>query len=82
MIVNMAYSRLPKNGIWDWDALCWRSFFSILWGWRTVIFQLSGFYCNWEFPEIRGPDVDPLNGRARNTRRPTKGPPQIVETAS
>ena len=30
------YSRLQKVGIWAWDALCWCSFFSRLWGWRTV----------------------------------------------
>ena len=37
-------STLQKVGIWAWDDLCWASFFSRLWGWRTVMFQRSGFY--------------------------------------
>ena len=42
----MVYSRLQKVGRWIWDELGWFSFFSKLWGWGTVIFQLSGFYCS------------------------------------
>ena len=40
-----SYCRLRKVGIWAWDDFCWFSFFSRLWGWRTVIFQPSDFYC-------------------------------------
>ena len=39
------YSRFQKVGIWAWDHLCWFFFFSRLRGWRTTIFQLSGFCC-------------------------------------
>ena len=28
------------------EIQCWFSFFSRLWGWRTIILQLSGFYCS------------------------------------
>ena len=38
---------LGRIGMWIWDALYWLSFFSRLWSWRTVIFQLSGFDCGW-----------------------------------
>ena len=38
------YSRLQKVGRWIWDVLCWCSFFSRLWGWGMVLFQISGFY--------------------------------------
>ena len=41
------YSRLQKVGIWIWVVLCWCSFFSRFRGWMIVIFQLSGFYCNY-----------------------------------
>ena len=39
------YSRLQNAWNTGLDDLCWWSFFSRLWGWRTVIFELSGFYC-------------------------------------
>ena len=29
----------------SWDDLTWIALFSRLWDWRTVILQLSGFYC-------------------------------------
>ena len=35
-------------GIVAWDDLGWLSFFFRLWGWGTVIFQLSGIYCSME----------------------------------
>ena len=36
----------PKSWtIWTWDDVCWFCFFPRLWGWRTIMFQLSGFYC-------------------------------------
>ena len=34
-----------KVATWASDDLCWFSFFSRLSGWRTVKFQLCGFYC-------------------------------------
>ena len=43
--INILYSRFEKVGIWAWDDLGWCSFFSRLWGWETVIFQLYSFYC-------------------------------------
>ena len=35
------YTRLRKVGMWMWDDIWWVSFFG---GWRTVIFQLLGFF--------------------------------------
>ena len=46
LVFRRVYSRLQKVGIWIWYELCWFSFFSGLWGWGMVIFQLYGFYCN------------------------------------
>ena len=44
-----SYSRLQKVSIWVLNDLGWCSFCSSLWGWGTVIFQLSGCYqyCMW-----------------------------------
>ena len=39
------YTRLQNVGTWAWDDLCWLSFFSLVWSWRSVVFQLSGLYC-------------------------------------
>ena len=36
---------LQKVEIGAGDDFCWFSFLSRPWGWRAVIFQLSGFYC-------------------------------------
>ena len=36
---STTYSRIQKVGIWAWDDLGWMSFFSRLWGWRTVTFK-------------------------------------------
>ena len=41
-------------------TLCWLSFFSRLWGWRTVILQLSGFCC---IGDYRDPPLCKLNGK-------------------
>ena len=35
----------PKVRIWAWRDSCWCSFFSRVSGWRTVTFELPGFYC-------------------------------------
>ena len=40
-------SRLQKVGIWAWDSYGWFCFFSRLWGWARVIFQLSGLQGIW-----------------------------------
>ena len=39
-------ARLQIVGTWMKDDLCWSSFLLWIWGWRTEIFQLSGFECN------------------------------------
>ena len=34
-----------KKMEYGFRVLCWFSVFLLSWGWGTVIFQLSGFYC-------------------------------------
>ena len=77
---NLGYSRLQKVGIWMWDVLGWFSFFYRLWGWRTVIFQLSGF-C---IPTLHLPDSSPLQGTqgAHIGRAPTGPTPEPHEASS
>ena len=55
-----SYSRLEKVGIWAWDELGWFSFFSGLWGWRTVTFQLSGFHCKLSDYQISHSSMGPF----------------------
>ena len=45
LLWSTGHSRLQQAGIPDWDDVCLFSFFSGLWAWGRVIFQLSGFYC-------------------------------------
>ena len=39
-------SRLQQAGIWISDDSGWCSFFSGLWAWGRVMFQVSRFYCS------------------------------------
>ena len=42
--IGESYSRLQRVGIGMWDDLGWFSFCLVVWAWRTVIFQFSGFH--------------------------------------
>ena len=51
------YSRPQKVEIWAWDDLRWSSLFPMFWDERTVIFQLSSFYCK-GVPSARAMDIE------------------------